>query len=133
MFTRGTIRQRELANQVRDFSGLSWDKITPTDIDGFIDFGNRAFVFIETKYADAPLPRGQGLALERLCDQLNRVVPCLVLVVSHRSDTDIDVAQCRVVMWRYKSGWEHPKSEPTTRAVIDNWLVFLGFYEYREK
>jgi len=44
---RGTIRNATSALQLRDYSGLCWDRITPTDIDGLIDFGGRAFVLFE--------------------------------------------------------------------------------------
>ena len=33
---RGKIRNRECAGQLKDFSGLRFGKITPTDIDGFV-------------------------------------------------------------------------------------------------
>ena len=62
----GIFRNREYAKQLKSFSGLRFGKITPTDIDGFLDFGNNVYVFIETKHGDAPLPYGQKLALERL-------------------------------------------------------------------
>lgn len=40
-------------------------RISPTDIDGFIEFAGR-MLFIETKSEDAPMPRGQERALEVL-------------------------------------------------------------------
>ena len=47
MAERGVIRNRQFAQQLRDFSGLRFGKITPTDIDGFMDFGDRLFVVLE--------------------------------------------------------------------------------------
>ena len=46
---RGKIRDATLIDRLRDFSGLRYGRITPTDIDAFMEFGNKAFVFIEAK------------------------------------------------------------------------------------
>ena len=55
---RGKIRNREYAQILRDLTGLRWGKITPTDIDSFLDFGNKACVFIESKFKGKPLAVG---------------------------------------------------------------------------
>ena len=47
MFERGVIHNRERGAQIRDYSGLRFGNITPTDIDGFMDFGGRVFVVFE--------------------------------------------------------------------------------------
>ena len=49
MDKRGKIGNRRRALQIRDFTGLRWGNITPTDIDALIDFGDKVFVFIEVK------------------------------------------------------------------------------------
>ena len=63
---RGSIQFPDRARQLIDFSGLRYNKITPTDIDGFIEYHDEAIVFMEFKYGNAELPYGQKLALERL-------------------------------------------------------------------
>lgn len=68
MVERGVIRNREYAKQLKDFSGLRYGKITPTDIDGFLDFGDQLFVVVEGKHAGSAIQTGQRLALERLVD-----------------------------------------------------------------
>jgi len=40
--------------------------IIPTDIDGFIDYGGKVFVYFEAKLIGAPVRRGQRLALENV-------------------------------------------------------------------
>ena len=62
------IKNRENAAKIKDFGSLRWGKISPTDIDGFIEIGNEKFIFIECKYGDSELPTGQRIALERLVD-----------------------------------------------------------------
>ena len=39
-----------------DFTGLRWGKITPTDIDGFVEIRDKAYVFIEVKYSNTFAP-----------------------------------------------------------------------------
>lgn len=63
---RGKIHNRERGRQIIDYSGVRYGRITPTDIDGFFEQHNDAFVFYEMKYGDAMLPQGQLKALVRL-------------------------------------------------------------------
>jgi hypothetical protein len=120
---RGKIRNREYAQQLKDFSGLRFGKITPTDIDGFMDFGNKVFVFIETKHGDAPLPVGQKLALERLCDaSMDAKKASVVLVAHHQTLGDIDVASLPVDLLRMNKKWRKPKKEMTVREAVEQFL-----------
>jgi len=80
---RGVINNRARAQQIINYSGLRYDTITPTDIDGFIDFGNKVFVIMEFKHSDAPLPYGQRLALKRLCDSIKRPIEAWLLICRH--------------------------------------------------
>lgn len=64
---RGKIRNREHV-PVKDFSGLRYGKITPTDIDGFVEFKDKIFILLELKFGDSVLKYGQRTALERGCD-----------------------------------------------------------------
>jgi hypothetical protein len=49
MQDRGVIRDVKYASEWRDYSGLCYGTITPTDLDGLIDFRNRLFILIEIK------------------------------------------------------------------------------------
>lgn len=66
---RGVIRNIGRAKQLNDFSGLLRPRnITPTDIDGLIDYGGKAFVYIEGKVKGKNLSeeKGQKMALENV-------------------------------------------------------------------
>lgn len=104
---RGVIRNRQFATQIRDFSTLRIGTITPTDVDGLIEYRNKCFILIETKHGNSELPRGQELALERLCDSMNK--PTMLIVASHNTDGDIDVGGCVVTKYRYAKVWHKPK------------------------
>ena len=132
---RGKIRYREKAKQLRDFTGLCFGSITPTDIDAFLEFGNVLFIIIEAKSSGAELPYGQKLALERLCDAIQDTEnpnkarrQAYILIVQHSTETDqdVDYGAAIVTSVRYKYKW-HPQKEPITcRQAIDKirekWL-----------
>ena len=117
---RGVIRNRQYAAQIRDYSGLMYGKITPTDIDGFVEFGDKLFVFIELKHKDAPLPTGQRLALERLADAVGETGrKSLLLIGEHDTNGDIEAARCVVIAYRYLRKWRRPHRTMTIRECID--------------
>lgn len=112
MVERGVIRNRAFAQQIKDFSGLRFDKITPTDIDGFLEFGDRLFVIIEGKHAGSQLQTGQRLALERLVDACHcpprRVAVCIVIDHVDAASDDVDYASCTVRTMRWNGRWVPP-------------------------
>lgn len=95
MYDRGVIRNRQYATQVIDYSGLRFGNITPTNIDGQLDFGGKLFITLEYKYRGATLPTGQRKHLEYVAN--NSVKPWYVIVAEHTSDGDIDAASATVV------------------------------------
>lgn len=126
MNDRGVYRQPALGRQLLLFRGLRYGTITPTDIDGFLDFGGKLFVFLEVKYGAAVLPTGQRLALERLCDACWRAgIEAAVLVARHDTDTDVEVADCTVSEIRYNGRWESSRKR-TVRQTIDAFLQAKG-------
>ena len=122
---RGKIQNRDRAKQLRDFTGLRFGSITPTDVDGFVEFRDKLFVWIEAKLAGAPVEQGQRMALERVCDAVSETERmAVVLVVDHNTDPteDIDFASCSVREWRYLGEWREPVRPITCRAAIDTLL-----------
>lgn len=125
---RGKIVHRERAAQIRDFSGLRFGNITPTDLDGLIEWRDRAFVLMEVKHTDAVLPFGQRLALERMCDALHQAKPTLLIVASHCQPIgrDIDMATCDVVEYRSRGQWRAPKKPVLVRALVEQFLELFS-------
>ena len=127
---RGVIRNRKHATQIRDFTGLRFGKITPTDIDAAVEFGGKLFVFVEAKFGMGDMPFGQRLCLERICDAIhappNRYA--VVLVSNHNvSDGDVDYGASRVVKYRWAGTWRHEfRKEMTVRRAIDEMLRRYG-------
>ena len=108
---RGEIHNRKRAKQINDFSGLAYgNKITPTDIDGLIEYQDKGYVLIEVKLRGVLLPYGQRLALERMTDDLTRAgKPTVCIIASHDIDDpeqDINVANTRVREYRWHKKWQ---------------------------
>jgi len=105
---RGKIQNRKRAKQIKDFSGLRWDKITPTDLDAFVEFDNQIFIFIELKYREKQIDGGQKLAFERLVDIVGKEKEAILIVARHEVDDpekDIDAANCEVIKYRFREKW----------------------------
>ncbi len=124
MTDRGKIRNREYAQQLNDFSGLRFGKITPTDIDGFLDFGDKVFIIVESKHGGSEMPYGQRLALERLCDACEDSGRATYLMLcSHNTDSeDIDYANIRVKACRRNKQWKQLDGVVTLRDAINKIL-----------
>lgn len=123
---RGIIQNREMKQQIADMSGLSFGKITPTDLDAFIDFGNKLFVFVEAKYNGAQVPYGQKLAIERLCDACHNppLRYSVAFITSHKDKGDIDFANTVVTEYRWNGKWCKPITETPS--------LYSGVVKFRE-
>lgn len=126
MAERGVIENRERKQQIADFSGLRFGNITPTDLDAFIDFGDRLFIFIEGKFGGAPVARGQMLAIERLCDACNMPPRryAFAIIVDHHAPvgSDVDFANTAVRAYRMNGSWQQPMNSKTTLLEAINRL-----------
>jgi hypothetical protein len=120
---RGLITNRERASQQKDYSGLRWSKITPSDIDGAVEFSDRLFVFLEYKHAGAPMQYGQRLCAERIVKAIAETGRhALFVVADHYSkpDEDIDGAGSIVRQVYYDGKWSDMK-KTTVREAIDSF------------
>jgi len=121
--SQSAIRNAQFMEQLKDFSGLKFGTISPTDIDGFLDFGNHIFVLIELKYKHPSLQGGQRLALERLCDACqSEMREAYVIIATHETDipNQIDVAGAIVHRMRWHGSWHVREAKhETVRELID--------------
>ena len=130
---RGVIRNRELRQQILDFSNLRYGNITATDIDGFndgvIEYKGRGYLFIEIKYEERELPYGQRLAFTRLSDDLESSGnPTLFVISSHQIHdpaVDVDVAETEVREFRYGGKWYSLSRPLTTKQISDSFIRSL--------
>ena len=127
---RGVIQNRARKQQIADMSGLRFNKITPTDLDGFIDFDNRLFVFIEGKFIGTPVLYGQGLSIDRLCDACHtppkRYAYAIIADHHHPTGEDIDFSSMTVRTIRQNQRWTPPMYRTlTVRQAIDRMVAFV--------
>lgn len=125
MLDKSAVRSRNYITQIRDFGGLWFGNIAPTDIDGLIEYKNICYVFIETKYSGTEVPLGQRLALERLCDDMTRVKPTISIIASHNSHEDIDVKNTIVTEYRFRNKWHKEESTITTYNFINRFINWV--------
>lgn len=96
----------------------------PTDLDGLIEYQDRCYVLMEYKYGDAPIPQGQSLALMRLCDDLSKVKPTILIVARHHvTDPTENVDGGRTIVDKYRlyNTW-YPDGTRTVRELTA-WFI----------
>ena len=128
---RGSIHSRKRACQMIDYTGLRYNNITPTDIDGCLDFGGEFFVFIEYKVSGVTMPDGQRITYEHIIDSLSssgKHAVCIVAEHETRPEEDIDAAQAYVVQYRWEQEWRSPS---TCISVIRAIAILLSQYAPR--
>lgn len=128
--TRGKIQNPEQKRQLMDFSGLRYGKITPTDIDGFIEMSNKLFIFYEFKNITAKQPYGQQLAETNLIDALRLAGKEAAIILCRHSqnnfEQEIDAANCTVEKYYYDSKWYNGNNR-TAKEVTDSFISYAKF------
>lgn len=80
---------------------------------------------MEFKYGSAPLPYGQRLALERMCDDLQGKKETILIIASHDAaiGQDINAAEAMAVEYRYRGEWT--TTHETTKNLVADFLRHL--------
>lgn len=126
---RGKIRNRQYSQQIKDFSELRYEKITPTDIDFGVEFSNKVFIFGELKYGDSQLEIGQKMFLQRTVDALQSSGKVAYLIMARHNippDQDIPVGSCIVTRYRHCGEYHTPVDTLTVKELIDQILIDNG-------
>ena len=123
-YERGNIKFKGRAKQLNSFNGMIRRRnITPTDIDGIIDYNGKAFVILEGKYGDAELPKGQKMALENLANTIlsanKRVVVIIYRHFIHDTNQEINVSKQIVSDIYFKRKWDKITVEKNVLEVIE--------------
>lgn len=126
---RGVIAHRERARQISDFSELRFNNITPTDIDAFTEYKDKAFMFVEFKHVSNPgMKTGQTLAFERLCRDLRK--PRIFFLCTHNAPIteDIPCGRANVISYFYWTkripqwSWRDPVGPIMLKDAANLWL-----------
>lgn len=120
---RGEFKYKDRAKQLFSFGGMVRRRgITPTDLDGLIDYNGKAFVLLEGKFVGAPFLRGQKMALENIVDALYKSeIEAILLLFNHTVPPEemVKVAEQKVIMYYYENAWREPKQETTVLDAIE--------------
>lgn len=130
---RGKILNRERKKQIIDFSSLQFGTITPTDIDGYIEYHNKGFVFFEYKLQDAEMPKGQALALKNIVDAIQRGGREAVLFLCRHdvidTEKDIVAGEAKVIKSYRNGNWIKQDGSKTAREMTE---LFIDWIDRKE-
>lgn len=121
---RGQVANVVRATQWRDYSGLRFERnITPTDIDGSLDFDGKLFVMLEYKFKGTPLSHGQRIHLESHTKAINsgdKKAACLICEHETPANQPIDGASAIVTeyLWWGSSFWARPMAPVDARTAL---------------
>jgi hypothetical protein len=121
------IRNKEYMTQFVNYSGMNFGTIRPMDIDGFIEYKDKAYLFYEVKFGKAEMPGGQKLALVRLADDLEKVKPVLLVICSHDTPAghDIYLHELEVTEYRSRGIWRTPPGGLTVLRLTQMFLEWV--------
>jgi hypothetical protein len=127
---RGSIKYPDRYKQLISFEGLERHrKITPTDIDGLIDYAGNAFLYmeckLESKYFNEGIDFGQKKAIENLIES-QRMSGCLsiAIIFTHNCNPDeIIIAKDQIVREVYfNHKWKCIKEKNWTVLKAVRWF-----------
>lgn len=127
---RGAIKYLERYKQLISYEGMERHRhITPTDIDGVIDYAGNAFLYLECKhesvYFEKGLDQGQKTAIENLVESHRMAGHISVaFVFTHDCNSeDIIMARDQIVREIYFNHlWKSPKDPNWTVIQAVEWF-----------
>lgn len=132
MAERGVYQNANRGRQLLRFDGFRYGSITPTDIDGVIDYHDFVWVLFEAKLAGKDVPRGQKLALERLIQNAKRARKHgIAMIVEHNVEDctkDIILRDCMVreIITTENMKWRPPRRSITAKDMSD---AYINYYD----
>ena len=99
-------------------------KIVPTDIDGFIEYKGKCYIYIEAKYNGHNLSKAQRDAFTKVC--ADHKSPTMYMIVKHSYPDEIDLANSIVVEYimncMIKGKWLKPRGEYTANGLANEFI-----------
>lgn len=125
------IKHPQRASQVLDFAGILDPPYAPTDIDGLIEWKNKAYIIIECKYREKEMSKGQQIAIERMVNDFQKAGKrALAIVVEHDQENiqrSVMVANqlVRQVYFDTQKKWREPNYMCTVREVVNDFIKYI--------
>ena len=133
---RGVIKHIARAQQINSFKNIRYGNITPTDLDGAIEYHDKCWVFFELKYNNVPISYGQKLALERLVnDTAKNNKKSIAIIADHYvNDTnkEVDAADCvvREIYLSNEKKWRGVVRKMSLKECVD---VFIDWVDKKHE
>ena len=125
------IRNPARASQVLDFTGILNPPYAPTDIDGLVEWKNKAYVIIECKHGDKDMSLGQKIAIERMTNDFSKAGKRAVAIVVEHNVDDIQQSVMvgdqvvRQVYYDNQKEWRKPNYIVTAKEAINNFIKYV--------
>ena len=119
------------ASQVLDFTGILPPPYAPTDIDGLVEWKDKAYVIIECKHGGKDMSLGQKIAIERMTKDFSKAGKrAVAIVVEHNVDNiqqSVMVGNqlVREVYYDSQGRWRKPSHEMTAREAINDFIQYV--------
>lgn len=109
------------------FKGINFGTIFPTDVDGLIEYHNKAYIFFDVKYKDKEVPIGQKIALERLVKDTAHKESIALIIEHEEKDTNkgVMVKDCVVREIYYCKEKKWRKTTPERKNAFEVMKEFL--------
>ena len=113
------------ARQLLLFEDISKDGVGMTDIDGLIEYKDRALILFEVKYRGKEVPVGQRLVLERMVNNASKAGKLAIAVVAEHEVEDPDkpvmmrTCNVREIYYGLEKAWRKPRRELTAGEITD--------------
>jgi len=102
----------------------------PTDIDGVIDYHDKAFLFLEYKHKDTPLSVGQRICFERLVKHIQETGRASVLIVAEHDVEntldDVKAGECLVRSVFHGDRWVDAPFDITVKDYVERFIKKYG-------
>ena len=128
MYHSDLVKHRDRMKQIICFDGLDFGSITPMDIDGVVEYHDKAVVFLEYKLKGCKMPTGQRICIERLVNDVCKAgkVGCALLAEHEVYNADDDVvAGDAIVKSVYWSGNWHDSDGSTVSEYLERFIEYV--------
>lgn len=127
---RGVIENTARKQQIIDFRHLKYGNITPTDLDAYIEYKDKAKIWIEFKYRNAEPPYGQRLAMQRDVKDAEKIGKEAIAIIAEHDVHDTahsvmaDECQVREICYKQCFTWRPPKYPCTVKQMVDKFIEY---------
>lgn len=127
------IKNEARLKQVIDFTGMTFGKVQPSDIDAYYEIDDEFLVLFEVKYGNTMLSGGQKLGFTRMVSKWNNAIDssAIGLVVEHRTKVHerVILNDC-IVRSTYNNGkWynirkKNIKVKDVLQMIAHDWNIY---------